>query len=98
MRKRGMSMSSFKKQKCWEIMNCEESDNCPARQFPDTPCWEISRNLDTSHEFFKVCEECIVYILKSDKQVLTENELNEIIEYREVMRFVGKCPVFDNRA
>ena len=30
---------------CWEIMNCDASKKCAAKARPDTPCWEIAREM-----------------------------------------------------
>ena len=91
-------MSSFTKMRCWEIMQCSGSENCPARLFPDVPCWEIAEILGASQSVLDVCQDCLVYIIKANKPVITKDELDEIIEYREVMRFVGKCPAYENRS
>jgi len=90
-------MSSVSEMTCWEIMQCSSSENCPARLFPNVPCWEIAKILGASHVTLDVCQDCIVHIVKANEPILTENELEEIIEYREVMRLVGKCPAYDNR-
>jgi len=90
-------MSSFSEMRCWEIMQCSGSENCPSRLFPDVPCWEIAKIIGTSNYMLDVCLDCIVYIVKANEPILTESELEEIVEYREVMHFVGKCPAFENR-
>lgn len=89
-------MSLSKNLNCWEIIECKESANCQAKQFPDVPCWEIEQVCNNRHSILDVCLECIVYIVKADEPVLTESELLEIAQYREVMKFVQKCPVYDN--
>lgn len=78
-------------------MQCSGSENCPSRLFPGLPCWEIAKNLGTSHYVLDVCLDCIVYIIKANEPILTENELVEIFEFREVMRFTGKCPAYESR-
>ena len=90
-------MSSFTEMRCWEIMQCSGSENCPSRLFPDVPCWEIAKIIGASSYVLNVCQECIVYIVKANEPILTEGELEEIIEYREVMKFAGKCPAFESR-
>ena len=90
-------MSSFKEMRCWEIMNCTETEDCPARLFADIPCWEVARVLGTNRAALDVCTDCIVYIIKAKEPILTEEELDAIVAYRDVMRFVGKCPVYESR-
>lgn len=90
-------MSSISEMRCWEIMQCSGSENCPARIFPDVPCWEIARIIGSDQSTMGVCQDCLVYIVKANEPILTADELNEIIEYREVMRFTGKCPAYENR-
>lgn len=90
-------MTSASKLRCWEIMRCSSSENCPARLFPDVPCWEIAKIIGASQATLDVCQDCLVYIIKANEPILTNDELDEIIEYREVMKFAGKCPAYDNR-
>lgn len=90
-------MSSVSEMRCWEIMRCSGSENCPARLFVDIPCWEIARIIGANLTAQDVCRDCVVYIVKANGPVLTESELEEIVEYREVMKFVGKCPAYETR-
>ena len=90
-------MSSITEMHCWEIMQCSESDNCPARLFADIPCWEIARIIGSAQSATDVCRDCLVYIVKANAPILTENELEEMIEYREVMKFTDKCPAYETR-
>ncbi|MDW7772285.1 MAG: hypothetical protein SCH71_05270 [Desulfobulbaceae bacterium] len=77
-------------------MQCKKSEKCPARLFPNIPCWEIATVVGTTDFLLDVCRDCLVYIIKASEPILTEDEMEEIIEYREVMKFVGKCPAFEN--
>ena len=72
---------------CWEIMKCENSQDCLARKHPDIPCWEIVGKLDDYRKAFKVCEDCIVHILKSGNSVLTEKDILTIMETKK------ECPL-----
>jgi hypothetical protein len=78
-------------------MQCTGSEKCPARLFPDIPCWEIARIVGSVQECKQVCSDCIVYIIKANSPLLTEDELEKMIEYRDVMKFVGKCPAYETR-
>jgi hypothetical protein len=93
-------MTSYAKMKCWEIMQCSESESCPARLYPDINCWEIAEILGASQSILSVCEDCLVYIVKANGQILTDGELEEIFEYRELSRLsrlIKNCPAYDNR-
>ena len=85
-------MTSLAKMHCWEIMNCSESDSCPAKVFSDIPCWEVAAILGASESLLNICQECIVYIINVDEQVLTDDEVDEILEFRGLSGFAGSCP------
>ena len=51
---------------CWEIIGCDTSKKCPAKEHPDLPCWEIAYELDDYRSFFNVCRDCIVRVLKTN--------------------------------
>lgn len=74
---------------CWEIMKCESTESCPARQTPSTPCWEIARDLDDYRSVFNICKDCLVYMLKHENNVLSRQEIDTIIEKK------GVCAVSD---
>ena len=66
---------------CWEIMKCDKSENCPAKKNPKKPCWEIFREKDDDYRnFFHVCRDCIVHVLKADKSVLSIQEIKNIVD------------------
>ncbi len=64
---------------CWEIMNCDESKKCPAKARPDTPCWEIAREQSDYRFILQVCIDCIVHLLKGERAVLTQKEIQSIM-------------------
>lgn len=64
---------------CWEIMNCNESKECPARANPEIPCWEIARAASDYRHVLQVCPDCIVYILKGENKRLNNNEVQTIM-------------------
>ena len=65
---------------CWEIMRCDKS-NCPARQNPAKNCWEIAMEKDNDYRnVFNVCRDCIVHVLKSDTSVLSNLEIQKILD------------------
>ncbi len=67
---------------CWEIMKCEGTEDCPARKRPDLNCWEIASEMDDYRKAFNICEDCIVYMLKAESTILTEQELQTIIKHK----------------
>ncbi|MBW2465932.1 MAG: hypothetical protein JRF02_01400 [Deltaproteobacteria bacterium] len=67
---------------CWEIMKCEGSENCPARQRPDENCWDIAAEIDDYRRAFNICKDCIVYLLKADNSVLSKQEMQIILEQK----------------
>ncbi|MDH3329571.1 MAG: hypothetical protein OEM01_10090 [Desulfobulbaceae bacterium] len=78
-------------------MRCSGSEHCPARLFPDVPCWEIAEIIGANATVIDVCQDCIVYIVKANEPILTENELVKIFEFRKAKRLVGNCPAYENR-
>jgi hypothetical protein len=64
---------------CWEIMNCEASKECPAKTRPETPCWEIARDINDYRHALQVCPDCIVHILKGENKVLSNKEIQTIM-------------------
>jgi hypothetical protein len=67
---------------CWEIMKCEGTEDCPARKRPDLNCWEIANEMDDYRKAFNICKDCIVYMLKADNTVLTQQEVRNIMNLK----------------
>ncbi|MFC1843378.1 hypothetical protein ACFLZ5_01135 [Thermodesulfobacteriota bacterium] len=67
---------------CWEIMQCQGTENCPARKRPAENCWEIAREIDDYRKAFNICKDCVVYLLKSKNTVLSEREMQTIIKHK----------------
>jgi hypothetical protein len=59
---------------CWEIMQCQGTESCPARLQPDKACWEIARELDDYRSVCKICQDCLVFVLKNGKIFLPAKE------------------------
>lgn len=89
-------MSSVSKMQCWEIMQCSDTENCPAREHPDIPCWELSEKLGISQSIMDVCNDCIVRVLKTNDTKLSPQELDDIITYRKSVTQAENCPVCNN--
>lgn len=82
---------------CWDVIECQETENCKASLFPDVPCWVIDRSYNSGNAVHNVCRECKVYLLNHRDTVLTDNEFEDIIQHREIMKFVRKCPAYSNK-
>ena len=67
---------------CWEIMKCEGTDDCPARKNPNQDCWEIASEMDDYRKAFNICKDCVVYMLKVENTVLSEQEMQNIIKQK----------------
>ena len=67
---------------CWEIMNCDDSRKCQARLRPDAPCWEIARENSDYRHVMEICVDCIVYVLKGERTVLSKNDLQAIMVHK----------------
>jgi hypothetical protein len=69
---------------CWEIIQCDKSNNCPAKNTPEKPCWEIAREIDGDYRnFFNICRDCLVHVLKAENSVLSYQEAKSIVEAKQ---------------
>lgn len=71
---------------CWAIMQCDDMEDCPAgRQAEDPNCWEIASEFEDFRSAFNICKDCVVYLVKHERQAFTEQELENIMAVR------GEC-------
>ncbi|MBW2467511.1 MAG: hypothetical protein JRF02_09440 [Deltaproteobacteria bacterium] len=63
-------------------MNCDTEHECPAKSRPDTPCWEIAGELNDYRAAMDICQDCIVYMLKAENSVLSEQEIQSIMNHK----------------
>jgi len=77
---------------CWEIMQCENSDDCPAKKNPAKPCWEIAHDSGDYRSVNNICRDCIVQVLKTGKAVLSKHEIHKIIEKKVSCKISHKYP------
>lgn len=78
---------------CWEIMNCNESQRCPARENTSKLCFEIIEEFDSYS--FNICRDCLVYIAKQENSKFSTEELLSIMAQKGVQVLDGKkCPNF----
>ena len=73
-------------QYCWEIIQCDDKDSCPARLNPEKQCWEVMGEHNSFQCHYGLCEECIVYLSKSKDSMFSSKELKEVMQKREVIR------------
>ena len=64
---------------CWEIMNCEVNKECPAKNRPQTPCWELAREQSDYRYILQICLDCIVHVLKGDNSALSKVDRQSIM-------------------
>ena len=77
---------------CWEIMKCDESQKCPAKENSSKLCYEMIKEHDSYS--FNICRDCLVYVAKQDSK-FTKEELLSIMAQKGVSVLDGhKCPNF----
>jgi hypothetical protein len=58
---------------------------CRARSEPETPCWELAGRINGKlHDKYKVCDDCLVYLLKQKKTELNKVEIENILKARNI--------------
>jgi len=68
---------------CWEIMQCEEVEECPVWQRKDgTPCWETVKKLGDYRSSYEICNDCLVYLLKNQARLFSDQEIRDMTEVR----------------
>jgi len=77
---------------CWEIMQCDESQKCPAKDNTSKLCWEIIEEVDKYS--FNICRDCLVYVSKQKDSKFTKEELLSIMAQKGVNVLDGQqCPL-----
>ena len=89
---RSGSMSPLKEWSCWEIIQCDRSSDCPVSKQADNPCWEIAKELDDYRSAFNVCKDCIVFVARQKKSVLSDDEMQNILETKSECVLMTRCP------
>lgn len=72
-------------------MQCRDVENCSARKYPDIPCWELAEKPKNSHCAMNICYDCLVYVVKTDNSILSDQEVADILESRNIS-ISGKAP------
>ncbi|MBU0961812.1 MAG: hypothetical protein KKD01_03170 [Proteobacteria bacterium] len=78
---------------CWEIMKCNDSQGCPAKESSSKLCWEIIKEVDSYS--FNICRDCLVYVSKQKNSQFSKEELLSIMAQKGVNVLNGEqCPNF----
>ncbi len=76
---------------CWEIMKCDESQKCPAKDSSSKLCWELIQETDSYS--FNICRDCLVYVSKQKDSQFSKEELLSIMAQKGVdVLNDSKCP------
>lgn len=76
-------MGSLSELYCWEIMQCSKSKTCRAKKNPEKFCWEIAPETnDDYRNYFNICRDCIVRLLKTDSSILSDQEIKKVVEIK----------------
>lgn len=80
---------------CWEIMKCDESQKCPAKENTTKLCWEIIEKVDEVS--FNICRDCLVYVSNQKDSQFTKEEILSIMAQKGVNVLSDrKCPLNEN--
>jgi hypothetical protein len=60
-------------------MQCINPDECPAKRNPAEQCWEIASDPGDYRKANNICRDCIVYMLKGDNSILSQQEIETIL-------------------
>ena len=82
-------MSSHIDLQCWEIIKCNNWD-CPARNEPEVPCWEIAKKVGAYVEISNTCRDCIVCIIKKKISVIANKDLQDFIKKKGLYERASK--------
>jgi len=63
-------------------MNCDTTQECPAKTHPETPCWDIAAKLNDYRLAMDICKDCVVYMLKGENSVLSRKEIESIMDQK----------------
>jgi hypothetical protein len=78
-------MNKYIHLKCWEITQCGNIE-CQARLEPETPCWKIAKRITEGfYDPYKICRECIVYLIKNETGTLSKEEVKSILKARSLI-------------
>jgi len=70
----------------WEEKKHNGIDNF-SKKYPEKPCWEMASELGDFRSVFKICNDCIVFLLKNGSLVLSEKEVCSIVKRKVSCRF-----------
>ena len=53
---------------CWNVFQCQETENCEAFKYPHKPCWEVLKGVDNTY-FQEFCTTCSIYLSRKVKKI-----------------------------
>jgi hypothetical protein len=62
----------------WEFKECKEVVGFSTTEYPEKHCWEMASEVGDFRCAFNICEDCIVFVLKSGTTLLSEKEIRSI--------------------
>ncbi len=62
----------------WGIKKCKEVVDFSTKEYPEKSCWEMASEVGDFRSAFNICEDCIVYLLKSGTTLLSEKKIFSI--------------------
>ena len=62
----------------WRIEKCTGVVGFSVKEKPEKPCWEMAREVGDFRSAFNICEDCIVFLLRSGTKLLSEQEIRSI--------------------
>lgn len=89
-------MGSLNNWFCWEIIKCENPEECPAHKNPGKLCWEIAEEADDYRKANNICRDCIVFMLKANDSVLSKQEIKNIVEKKTRCKLIPRYQRFAN--
>lgn len=85
---------------CWEIMKCDDSKKCLAKEQIDKMCWEIIQEREPLS--FHICSDCLVYISHQKNGQFSREEILSIMAQKGINVFerreTCRCSQFQNLA
>ena len=76
-------------QRYLEIKKSKEVIGFSTKEYPEKPCWEMASDVGDFISAFKICEDCIVFILKNGTIPISDKEI------RSIGKRKGSCKFFN---
>ena len=70
---------------CWEIIQCNRKDNCLLPGVAEKACWQVVK--DDNASSFHICVDCLVYLVKQEDSIFSDEEFLSILGKRQEKDF-----------